>query len=39
MASKARWISQTTGGRLGGGTESHPVTRVPGANPTSSESI
>ena len=39
MTSKHRWISHTTGGRSAGGTLSHPVTRVPGPNPTSSESM
>jgi hypothetical protein len=33
MTSKARWMSHTTGGRSAGGTEAHPVTRVPGRNP------
>ena len=31
-------MSHTTGGRSAGGTLSQPITRVPGPNPTSSES-
>ena len=38
MASKHRWISHTTGGLSAAGTLSHPMTRVLGRKPTSSES-